>query len=303
MKATIFNVQHFSIHDGPGIRTTVFFKGCPLRCVWCHNPEGLEKKRQLFFNFTKCALCGNCVEVCPNSAHVITPPTSDGERPLHLLDRSRCVVCGRCAEVCDSKVLEVSGREVDVADILAEVEKDRVFYESSGGGMTLSGGEPLAQPDAAIELLRLAKADGISTAVETSGYCDEDVLRSVAEYCDLFLLDFKESDETRHIEYTGVSNAKPLRSLELLESLGAKVVLRCPIIPGLNDRDDHFARIGQIAQSHRSVTEVNLEPYHPLGVSKARNLGLAQRYSNAEFMDRSTAKSIKIPTKKPVKVM
>jgi len=303
MKATIFDIQHFSIHDGPGIRTTVFFKGCPLRCLWCHNPEGLERRSELSFNQNKCTYCGNCTALCPNSAHTIKLPDSDKAQPVHILDRSRCVVCGSCVSKCWSKALEVSGREKELEEILADVLKDKVFYETSGGGMTISGGEPLSQPDAAIELLKMAKEAGLNTAVETSGYTTEDVIKKAAQYCDLFLLDCKETDPGRHLEYTGVPNEKPLRTLELLNELGAKIVLRCPIIPGLNDREDHYKHIGTLADKYEAVTEVNIEPYHPLGVSKSENFGKTPGYSNTKFMDKADAKAIVIPTTKPVKVM
>jgi len=306
MKATIFDIQHFSIHDGPGIRTTVFFKGCPLRCLWCHNPEGLERRSEISFNAGKCTYCGNCVTLCPNAAHTIKlpdPQNAENTAPVHILDRDKCVACGTCTAKCWSKALEVSGRERELDEIIADVLKDKVFYETSGGGMTISGGEPLAQPDAAIELLRMAKEAGLNTAVETSGYTTEEVIKKAAKYCDLFLLDCKETDPIRHKEYTGVTNEKPLRTLELLNELGAKVVLRCPIIPGLNDREDHYRQIGALADKYEAVTEVNIEPYHPLGVSKSENFGKIPGYNNTKFMDKADAKAIVIPTTKPVKVM
>lgn len=303
MKAKIFDIQHFSIHDGPGIRTTVFFKGCPLRCLWCHNPEGLEKRTELSFNKVKCTYCGKCTELCPNGVHSIKLPENGEEKPIHLLDRVKCEACGKCTEKCYAKALEISGRERDTEEIFADVMKDKVFYETSGGGMTLSGGEPFAQPEAAVELLKMGREAGIGTAVETSGFCAEETLIEAVKYCDLFLVDYKETDPARHIEYTGVPCDRPRRALELLDSLGAKIVLRCPIIPGLNDREDHYAGIGRTADMYNNIIEVNIEPYHPLGVSKSENFGKTAGYTNEKFMDKKEAQAIVIPTSKPVKVM
>jgi len=300
MNATIFDIQHFSIHDGPGIRTTVFFKGCPLRCLWCHNPEGLERRSELSFNRERCTCCGNCVKACPRSNHSII---IESDNPVHTLNRSECVACGKCAETCWNKALEVSGRERDLDEVFADVMKDKIFYETSGGGMTLSGGEPFAQPDAAIYLLKKAKEAGIGTAVETSGFTTPETIKKAAEYCDLFLVDYKETDPGLHVKFTGVTNEKPLKTLETLNELGVPTILRCPIIPDLNARADHYEGIGRTADRFDCIREVNLEPYHPLGVSKSLNFGKEPGYANEKFMDKKDAQSIVIPTDKPVKVM
>lgn len=278
----IFDIQRFSIHDGPGIRTNVFLKGCPLRCKWCHNPEGLKTHPDLSYNAEKCIGCGACAAVCPHGCHTI-----DGQG--HRFDRSRCVVCGKCCEVCYTDALERLGREATVQEVLDEVLKDRPFYETSGGGMTLSGGEPLYQPRFAVALLAGAKEAGLHTCIETSGFCPEETLRSVMDDVDIFLFDIKETDPVRHEAFTGVSNKIILRNLHLLEEAGKSIVLRCPVIPGFNARDEHFRQVALLASSLRHVLRVELEPYHPLGISKSERLGRENGCDNRSFMSAADA--------------
>lgn len=278
----IFDIQRFSIHDGPGIRTNVFLKGCPLRCKWCHNPEGLEIHPDLSYNADRCIGCGACAAACPYGCHTI------GEQG-HSFDRSRCVVCGKCCEVCYTDALERLGREVTVREVLDEVLKDRPFYETSGGGMTLSGGEPLYQPRFAAALLAGAKEEGLHVCIETSGFCSEETLRSVMEHVDIFLFDIKETDPVRHEEFTGVSNEVILRNLQLLDDAGKSVVLRCPVIPGFNARDEHFRQVALLADSLRHVLRVELEPYHPLGISKSERIGRQSGCDNRSFMSAGEA--------------
>ncbi|MBQ7337212.1 MAG: glycyl-radical enzyme activating protein [Clostridia bacterium] len=266
MIGTIFNIQKFSINDGPGIRTTVFLKGCPLHCLWCHNPESHRIEPELFYNENKCVGCRECARACPYGCHTFP----DGK---HCFDRSRCIQCGKCADICPSAALETVGMRRSVEDIMTEVLKDRVFYETSGGGMTVSGGEPMLQFDFTLALLKSAKEHGLHTCMETCGYTDEDKLRAVAPYVDLFLYDYKETSPARHKQYTGVSNRRILKNLRTLNDMGCDIVLRCPIIPTLNDRDDHFAGIATLASRLPHVTEINVEPYHPLGSGKAAMLG------------------------------
>jgi pyruvate formate lyase activating enzyme len=264
----IFDIQRFSIHDGPGIRTTVFFKGCPLRCRWCHNPEGVRPEPQLSFQADLCIGCGECLSVCPNAVHVVT---DDGE---HVLERDRCTVCGRCAEACPSRALEVVGREADVAEIIEEVLRDSVFYETSGGGMTLSGGEPLMQIDLAEALLRAADEAGLHCAVETCGHVEYCCFQTVLPYVALFLYDVKETDPERHREFTGVPNDLILANLRRLHDDGARILVRCPIVPGFNDRPDHFAALARLSESLPRLLGFEIMPYHRLGSSKLRRLGL-----------------------------
>lgn len=263
----IFDVQRCSVHDGPGIRTTVFLKGCPLHCSWCHNPESITSNKLISFLPDKCIGCGYCFEVCPNKAHAMVDNR-------HVLDREKCAACGLCTKKCYSGALEIAGREVGVEEVLGEALRDRPFYDSSGGGITLSGGEPLLQVAFCEELLRKAKEAGLHCCVETSGYCDYERLNRIAPFVNLFLYDWKETDPQRHIKSCGVGNEKILANLRVLHDAGRKILLRCPIIPGVNDREDHFAGIAALAKSLPNLTGVELLAYHRLGDSKIGRFGL-----------------------------
>jgi len=264
----VFDIQRFSIHDGPGIRTTVFLKGCPLHCRWCHNPEGISRAPLLSFAPDKCIQCGYCVDACPNQAHAMDPQKG------HVLLRERCTVCGECTEVCHSGALEIVGRDVSSDEVLDEVLRDRLFYEASGGGMTLSGGEPLSQAAFAEALLRGAKRAGVHTAVETCGHVDFARFARVMPHTDLFLYDIKEPDEALHRECTGVANRRILDNLRALHEAGAPVLVRLPVVPGLNDRQDHFERVAGIVKPLCGLLGVEVMPYHSLGTGKRRRFGM-----------------------------
>lgn len=269
---TIFGIERFCTGDGPGIRTTVFLKGCPLRCAWCHNPEGLSRQQSISFAEETCIACGRCVETCEHGAHHLMD-ASDNAPGLHLYDRTRCAVCTRCIQACPTGALEVVGRHVSVEDVLHEVLQDRPFYSRSGGGLTLSGGEPTAQFEFALALLTVAKREGVHCCIETSGHTSWQNFAQLLPLVDLFLFDFKESDEKRHLDYVGQSNEVILRNLKALHDLGAKIQLQCPIAPGYNDREDHLQGICAIAKALPGITGVRLLPYHPLGTDKLRKLG------------------------------
>ena len=285
MKGCIFNIQRFSIHDGPGIRTNVFLKGCPLNCIWCHNPEGLSPAPQIKYSPEKCIGCGECTKVCEPKGHKV-------ENGMHTLEFSRCIACMKCTENCPSGAVERDGEEKSVEDIIATVLRDSSFYEKSGGGMTLSGGEPLYQPEFALELLKAAKAKGIHTALESCGMTSAENIKKVAPYVDLFLYDYKATGEEEHKRLTGASQRQILENLCLLEELNANVILRCPIIPDVNDNDTHYRGIAELANKHKNINEINIMPYHSLGNSKRRKLGLDPLYE-AETMKVSRAKEIK----------
>ncbi|MDP7693180.1 MAG: glycyl-radical enzyme activating protein, partial [Vicinamibacterales bacterium] len=257
-----------SIHDGPGIRTTVFLKGCPLRCLWCHNPESIRPEPLLSFTPDKCISCGSCAKVCPNKAHVM-----DGQQGRVFL-RERCSVCGECSEVCPSRALELIGRDVSCEDVLEQVLRDRLFYEISGGGITLSGGEPLLQIDFAEALLTGAKTAGLHTAVETAGHVAFARLARVAPHTDLFLYDIKETDDALHRKYTGVPATGILDNLRALHNTGASILVRLPIVPGLNDRQNHFREVANIVGPLSGLLGVEVMPYHSLGIGKRRRFGL-----------------------------
>lgn len=300
----IFNIQHFSIHDGPGIRTTVFMKGCPLDCIWCHNPESKSFRPQLSFTKSKCVGCGACVKACPHGCHAIE---QDGGDFRHVINRTDCSLCGSCCAACSYSALEITGRLCDPKSVIEDVLRDRIFYETSGGGVTFSGGEPTAQPEFLKEMLVLAKQSGLHTAVETCGYVRTDILLDLAGYVDLFLFDYKETDPGLHKKYTGRDNALIIENLSTLNEAGAEIILRCPLIPGLNTDDAHMKGIADTAERLSSVKEIQLEPYHPLGISKAGAIGIAPAYENAEFMDKTLAEEcrdkISKLTVKPVRIM
>lgn len=280
-KGAVFNIQKFSLNDGPGIRTTVFLKGCMLRCLWCHNPESHSPRPQLMLYAEKCIGCGECVRRCPNELH------SFSEDGLHRIDRVSCTACGICAEGC-AGALEIVGREASVEEILAEVEKDRRFYENSGGGLTVSGGEPLMQPAFTLALLREAKARGLHTCLETCGFAPWEKIEALIPYVDLFLWDVKETDDALHREFTGVSCEPILQNLRRLSDAGGKIVLRCPLIPGYNDRPQHLTAIGALAEELDGVLRVDIEPYHPLGKSKSESLGKTYAPGDLSFPEKET---------------
>ena len=278
MKGIVFNIQRFCTDAGPGIRTTVFLKGCPLRCAWCHNPESHRKSPEILLNPDKCVLCAQCASVCKNHAF------SDGK---HIFHRDACSSCGKCASSCFPQALELCGKEMSVEEVIHTVLRDKPFYQFSGG-MTISGGEPLMQFDFTLSLLKKAKENGIHTAIETSGYTEKSKIIKIAEYTDLFLYDIKTTDDESHIKYTGVSNKPILENLSCLDSLSKKVILRCPMIPGVNVTDDHIINVFTLARRHSSVQSIEFEPYHPLGVSKSRLLGKEPEYKRADFLDKET---------------
>ncbi len=261
LKGVLFNIQRFSLHDGPGIRTNVFFKGCPLRCIWCHNPEGFDKAPELEYNAVKCIGCGRCAAVCPEGCHSV----ADG---AHILNRDRCVRCFRCVGACVAGALLAAGREYTVGEVMEKVELDRPFYENSDGGITLSGGEPFFQPEFAVALLEESKKRGLHTAVETCGMCLEDVIRRAAPLVDLFLFDYKITGEEEHRKYTGAGQKIILKNLRTLNELGRKIVLRCPVIPGINDNERHLSAVAALADELENVIRVDVEPYHDLGRAK-----------------------------------
>ncbi len=281
-EGTVFNIQKFSINDGPGIRTTVFMKGCPLNCLWCHNPESKSAKPEIFFDKRKCTGCRSC-EVCPYGCHVFT----DTE---HIFNREKCIACGKCAEVCFADALEIAGEKKTVDEVISEVMKDKDFYENSGGGMTLSGGEPMYQFEFTYELLKTAKENGLHTCIETCGFAKWEQYEKIADLVDIFLFDYKATDSEKHKEFTGVPNELILENLKKLDEKGCKTVLRCPIIPGLNDTDEHFSSIARTANSLKNVLEINIEPYHPLGKGKSEMLGKEYFSDDLSFADDDAVK-------------
>ena len=261
----VFDIRRFSIHDGPGIRTTVFLKGCPLRCWWCHNPEGLSAAPEVIWRAERCTGCGTCIETCPEAALAW-----DGDGPI--LDVARCTLCGECAEVCYAEAREVLGHTMTVEQVLAAVERDRPFYEQSGGGVTFSGGEPLAQPAFLADALHACRLRDLHTTLDTSGYASWAVLDRIRHDVDLFLYDLKLTDDDRHRETTGVSNAVILENLGRLAAAGHAIVLRLPLIPGVNDDEGNLRDTAALAAMW-GLTRIEVLPYHRLGSDKYARLG------------------------------
>ena len=277
MNPILFNIQHFSLHDGPGIRTVLFFKGCPLNCVWCHNPEGKSIKKSLSFLKERCVFCRRCESVCPKEVHSF----QSGE---HRIFRQNCIGCTKCTDACNYGALEMLGKEYTIDEILHDAKKDKAYYGNSGG-ITISGGEPFMQFEALITLLKALKENGYHVCIETSGYTDSERIREAAEFTDLFLYDYKESSNERHKKYTGAGQDNILNNLNVLDDVNAKVILRCPIIPSVNDYHEHFEKIARIANRHTSIQSVEFMPYHPLGISKANHIGEKYHYENNQFAD------------------
>jgi len=274
----VFDIKKFAIHDGPGIRTTVFLKGCPLRCLWCHNPESQERRPEVSFMPEKCIACGWCFNHCPKGGH-------RWENGQHILDRSQCIRCGRCAEQCYAGANSLIGKRMGVAEVIDEVRKDEPFYATSGGGMTISGGEPMVQFAFTRALLQEAKAYNLHRCLDTCGFALIKRYFELLPLVDLFLYDLKETDPVRHEEYTGVALRPILDTLRALDNAGAAISLRCPIIPGLNDRDEHLRAIASVANSLKHLVEINLMPYHPLGESKLKRLGKNSSPDGRTFAD------------------
>lgn len=267
MKGFVFDIQRNSLNDGPGIRTTVFLKGCSLNCIWCHNRESVYPLPQLRFLAEKCIHCMECVKVCKANAHL----NSSG---MHVVGFDKCILNRDCLEVCPSGALKITGDALVTDEIIQIVLKDRDYYKNSGGGMTLSGGEPMVQFEFSLELLRKAKQEGIETCLDTTGNAPWSDYEKVMPFTDIFLYDYKESDPDNHLKFTGVKNDLILENLERLNSEKATIILRCPIIPGVNDREDHFRSIASIAGKLHSITEVTLLPYHSMGIGKAQQHGI-----------------------------
>ena len=241
----IFNIQKFCVNDGPGIRTTVFLKGCPLHCLWCHNPESQTQEKQIMFYPDKCSGCGRCHNLTIDDLEFM----------------------------CFNDAKEICGKTVSSDYVIAEVMKDYEFYKNSGGGITLSGGEPLFQFDFALDILKKAKEHNLHTAIETCGFADSDKIKQIAEYTDLFLFDFKESNPKLHKTYTGVDNILIQKNLSLLNELKKDIILRCPIIPGYNDRKENYDKICELANTLTSIIGIEIESYHAFGENKYLALG------------------------------
>lgn len=277
MNGVIFNIQKFCIHDGNGIRTCVFLKGCPLRCIWCHNPESLGKSPVVSFNKHKCSLCGRCLDVC--CARTI-------ENGTVMIDREKCAVCGKCTASCLNNANEIIGKEVTAAEVMTEVMKDKIFYDTSGGGITVTGGEPSYQPEFTLELLSLAKDSGISLAVETCGIGSRDFYEKSADLGTTFLFDLKCIDPERHRRFTGSDNVHIMSNLRYLMDRGADIIIRLPMIPDCNDSDEDISLLASFLNENKGrYRYAEIMPYHTLGTGKSEKIGTVSAYARENATD------------------
>jgi len=287
-KGVVFNIQRYSIHDGPGIRTTVFLKGCPLSCLWCQNPESQSMKPEIFYNAERCVGCGRCITVCPVKAIEM------GDAKVKT-DRNVCTGCGLCVEACPEEARELMGKLMTVDEVVEEVMKDDIFYQRSGGGVTISGGEPFTQPGFSANILRLCRERNAHTAIETSGYAPWEIAERVLEYTDLVLFDLKHMDPKEHMKLTGVSN-------ELIHENARRIWherhiplwIRVPVIPGYNDSVEHIDTLaGFVVNELSPFIQVHLLPYNRLGESKTQQLEKPGTGLSTEPPDEAHMQSLK----------
>ncbi|HTP02947.1 MAG TPA: glycyl-radical enzyme activating protein [Anaerolineales bacterium] len=268
----VFDIRRFSVHDGPGLRTTVFFKGCPLRCLWCHNPESQHRRPERLFWADRCLACQSCISACPEGAI-----QWDGQHPV--VDAAKCNLSGACVAACYAEARQIAGRRMSVAEVMAEVERDISFYEGSQaqGGVTFSGGEPLLQPDFLLGLLRACKDQDLHTALDTSGYAAWETVDRIRSMVDLFLYDLKLMDPRRHREYTLAHNTRILENLRRLALLGHNITVRVPVIPGVNDDPQNLEATGAFVAELGGSGRVDLLPYHHAAMSKYERLHRSYR--------------------------
>lgn len=277
MKGIVFDIQKFCLYDGPGIRTVVFLKGCTLNCLWCHNPESINRKIQLSYDKNKCNKCCAC-SMCNEGVHIVNSEN-------HIVQFGNCKNCGLCVEVCPMNALKLVGKEVTAEEVVKEILKDKKYYDSSNGGVTFSGGEPTVQFEFLLELLKLCKQNNIMTALETNGIVSKNKLRELTKYVDIFLFDYKISDVEEHKKFTNMEIENVLASLEILNKENAQVVLRCPVIPTINDNIEHFRTIKKLKSKYSNIVSVDIMAYHSTGKYKWEQIGLEYSLMDIKTVD------------------
>lgn len=273
----IFNIQRYSIHDGPGIRTTIFFKGCPLTCFWCQNPESQVMKSEVLFDRSRCTSCGQCVIACPCGANSLTNHDIK-------IDRNKCTGCGKCVEVCPNEARRLAGKYTTVDDVMAEVLRDRMFYENSGGGVTLSGGEPLVQADFVLQLLRRCKEDRLHTALDTCGYASWKTIQQILEYTDLVLYDIKCLEAAKHSKATGKSNELIIENAKKIAKF-KEMWIRVPLVPGFNDSEEEVKATVRFIRKELGLIKIDLHRYNKLGEGKYDRLDMLSIHLNPQSED------------------
>jgi pyruvate formate lyase activating enzyme len=277
---TIFKIKRFSIHDGPGIRTSVFLKGCPLNCIWCHSPEGISSDIAIWHDNSLCIACGQCVKACPNSALKL----SKSPESIINIDRALCSLSGDCVNGCPTGAIQFTGYKISVTDIMSEIKKDILYYNKSAGGMTLTGGEPLYQPEFSIEILKACKENNILTAIESCLFCEKETIDRISEFVDLFIIDMKIYDEVKHLRFTGKSNEIIKENFRHIAKSGKDILVRIPMIKGLTDTEENLSAIDEFVHGINKLIPVEHIKYNPLAENNYKKLGIP-------FMIASEAKS------------
>lgn len=282
---SVTDIQRFSLNDGPGIRTTIFLKGCNMHCVWCHNPETISMKKELMFYENKCIGCGRCFDVCPSGVHSV----ADGK---HIIDRKKCTLCGRCVEECYAEALVFSAKEMTSDEVVSEILQDKVYYDESNGGVTLSGGEVTCQKEFALEIVKKCREKGIKTAIETNLLMPFEQIKELLSSVDLVMFDIKIFDNASHKRHTGVYNTQILENVKLLDGLGIPFIVRTPLIPEISDGEDNLKAIAEFIAPLKNLLYYEILNFNPLGASKYRSLDSENVLCNAKPFEKSRLEEI-----------
>jgi pyruvate formate lyase activating enzyme len=269
-RGTVFKIRRFSVHDGPGIRTSVFMKGCPLSCVWCHSPEGISSDSSIWHDTSLCIACGQCVKACPKSALKLSLDSGS----IISIDRVLCSISGDCVNVCPTGAIQFTGYKMSITDIISEIEKDILYYSKSGGGVTLTGGEPLYQPDFSLEILKECTENNIHTAIESCLFCEKETIERISEFVDLFIIDMKIFDKSKHLHFTGKSNDIIKENFEYISKTGKSIIVRIPLIPDITDFEENMNAIEHFVHGINKKIPIEYISYNPLAENNYKRLGI-----------------------------